>query len=476
MLAAHLDALAVAWRRPHVLGQTLRPRQRLPLGAADGQQDGGEQKMRRKALQGTKATGRAPSKTVRHRTRRVKATPTGATGYPVGVRLARLILLATLLLALPAPAQDVEAEATIGWGRTLRQGRFNPATVELLYRGRVARPARLEWYVPQLGRTAFVLQQDVLLNPGTSRYAASLPVGPAVEAIHLTVVDPQTNRLLAFWQSAQRDRLDLANRLVLGEGPDLPALVAVAGRGELPALATTDALVEAVELDDLPREPRGYDALDVLVLDRPALATLDLDVQAAVAQWTRGGGHLWIRLDRLALPPAAQSPLADLLLSSLPGPPATIEVDADNSPYLRLAGQAGDAPVTTVPADGGFLSFFHGPIAQVPEAALDPLPLRQVQEPEATPRLSAESAFDPQAYSRLALPILCLIGPIDWLALRLAGRPRRRTAGRVSLAATVLAIACVAVLAVTTPPSPDAIGRTTGPFVDRAINTSEPPS
>ena len=383
--------------------------------------------------------------------------------------------LALAGLTAPAAAQDVEADASIGWGRTLRQGRWNPARVELVNRGRAVVPVRLEWYVPQLGRRAAILRQDILLNPGTFDYAAALPVGPAVEAIHLTVVDPATNRTLAHWQSAQRDRLDLANRLILGEGPDLPALVAVAGRGNSPELPTTDALIEAVDIADLPREAAGYDALDALVLDRPALATLDPAVQAAIAEWTRGGGHLWIRLDRLALPPGDAAPLARLLLEALPSPPGSIDTNADGSPYLRLAGQTGDPVATTVSAGDGQLSFIHGPIDEATAADLADLPLRRTRDDLPGLDLAATAPSPLRRWLLIALPILCVVGPIDWLALRLAGQRHRRLPTWISLAATAAAIACVAGLAATSARVDVEPTRTAGPMIDVPVEATNSP-
>ncbi len=455
-----------------VVAKSLRLGQRLPLGAADRQQHGREQKMAGQTGQGAARLFVADA----GRSRQCRFGSAAASGYRTPVRRALFIALCLLCLptgALAAQAEgDVEVEARIGWGRTLRQGRFNPATARLLHRGRDVRPVRLEWYVPQLGRRAALIEQDVLLNPGTHRYAAALPIGPAVEAIHLTVVDPATNQTLAYWQSAQKDRLDLANRLILGEGPDLPALVAVAGRGDLPALPTTDALIEAVEIDALPRDAAGYDALDALVLDRPALATLDPLVQAAIADWTRGGGHLWVRLDRLALPPPDVSPLAALLLATLPGPPESFETDEEGTPYLRLAGQSDRPVATVVPAGAGQVIFLHGPVAALVPDALATLPLRRARTDTGGVDLALPAEAPSRRWLLIALPILCLVGPIDWLVLRLAGRRERRLPTWISLAATAAAIACVGVLAATSATTDAELARTTGPIADVRVEPS----
>jgi hypothetical protein len=78
----------------------------------------------------------------------------------------------------------------------------------------------------------------------------------------------------------------------------------------------------------------GYDALDVLVLNAPDLSKIDAKQQAAIVDWLRGGGTLWMWPGATATP--AEGPLIEALPALL-GENQLIELDPENVKQVGLA-------------------------------------------------------------------------------------------------------------------------------------------
>ncbi len=302
---------------------------------------------------------------------------------------------------MPAQAEVTRIDASVGWNDLVRPGRWHPATATLEANRR--HDAVLEWYVPQHGRQAMVLRQPATLNPGKQTFLATLPVGPDPWAIHLRIADAETDQTLAHWPTTPRSPVDLAALL----GDDGTPLVALAGESFDGIDATR------VPLTLLPRTAVAYEALDVLVLAGLDLASLEPEVDAAIAAWVRGGGTLWIWLD------GSPVPSRGAVLSLLPALPTQRVADDNGAGRWLLDGIDPLAGVTRATADDGEVVFFHRrPIAS-------DLPTIQIR-PDDADVVVAPAPRTGSLATRL-LPIALLLGPIEWIVLRLAPtRVRRR--------------------------------------------------
>lgn len=325
-----------------------------------------------------------------------------------------------------AQSQDVVIEVGIGWDGRFRPDRWTPASVK----AQAARPTSviLKWYVPRPGREAMLIEQHVVLNPEPGTHLAYLPIGPDPAAVHLTVSDARTGRTLAHWPTSVVSPIQYADAQVRQ-----PIFVGVSGAG--PALRSLDDRefgVSYLAAEDLPRRAIGYDGLDVLALNRPQLATMELEQQEAIAAWVRAGGRLLMWLDVQPLP--EHSPL----MSLLPGGGVTgfteRQLDGNNVFYAQLRDTDEQQLVTRAPAGAGEVIFLHVP----PELALrlgaDFMPHEPRGETTAAPALAPaalaatqEAAVTSTTGSLLTLfAVALLIGPVDWLVLRRSRRRMRR--------------------------------------------------
>ena len=276
-------------------------------------------------------------------------------------------MLALLFLTILATPAPAAVEVALGWGGQLRPGRWNVASVT------ASRPetgaAVLEWYVPQPGRAALVLRQPVTLSPTPRTFRALLPIAGDLEALHLTVRDATTGETIGFWPPEPIESGAYRDRLAVERRP----LVGTSGEPE--SLGEFGAYLDPALV---PNDPAGFDALDRLALARPEL---EPDQEAAVAAWVRAGGELVLT------------------------PPTPFDPD---SPLARLLGDAGEGRVLApddAPPPTPRLRVIDAATAQVP-----PIPWRP-----------------PLAWIAVAF----VIGPLDWLALRLAGlRAGRLRRGR----------------------------------------------
>lgn len=325
-----------------------------------------------------------------------------------------------------AQSQDVVLEADIGWGGRFRPDRWSPALV----RAQAARPTPvvLKWYVPRPGREAMVIEQHVVLNPGPATHIAYLPIGPDPAAVHLTVSDARTGRTLAYWPTSVISPIQYADAQVRQ-----PIFVGVSGAGPaLRFLDDRDFGVSYLATEDLPRRAIGYDGLDVLALNRPQLATMELEQQEAIAAWVRAGGRLLMWLDVQPLPD--HSPLMSLLPGGGVAGFTQRELDGQGVFYAQLRDADEQQLVTRAPVGEGEVIFLHVP----PELALrlganfmPQAPLREtIVAPALAPAALAaakEAASTSSAGSLLVmLMIALLIGPVDWLVLRRSRRRMRR--------------------------------------------------
>lgn len=338
--------------------------------------------------------------------------------YPTNVL--RLGLLALLLFAAPAlgalPAVEV-VSADLGWGRQIRPGRWNLGTVRLKAEAPVE--AILEWYVPRPRRAAMVLRQPVVLNPQPGTYVSPLPIGPDAGAVHLRVAHAETNRTLAHWPPTLREPTALLNRVVLSEGAGATPFVGVTGAATAFGWLSPSATVGFREPALLPELPIGYDALDVLALNRPNLATMPEPRQRAIADWVRAGGTLWVWLGIDPLPTPAQSPIVALLNEAFPALPTEVTTTPEGEYYRGPA--TGDRPfVTQGTAGEGRVVFFHVDPANLPEADREQLRTALAVRPGAAEAVTV--GVLPSGPPLAWLLVAFVIGPVDWLITWLTGR------------------------------------------------------
>lgn len=412
-----------------------RTRKRLALRAADRQDDGGEHQVAGKRSHRLNVhrhkLGRQQS--IRRRCGHVKAKPHAEAGFstphycygmPRWLFTATFAVLALCNTATGQPL-DIVLDVKIGFGGRYRPDTWTPAFATA--QAAAPTPVVLRWYVPRPGREAMVIEQAAVLNPERGTHVAYLPIGPDPAGVHLTVVDTATGRTLAHWPNTLVSPIEYADAQVRQ-----PLFVGVSGAG--PALLSLDRKrynVAYLEPALLPRHPIGYDGLDVLALNRPQIAELELDQQEAIASWVRAGGRLMMWLDLQPLP--EDSPLASLIPGGGIDEFGSRRIGEEEVPYTRLREIPESQLVTLAPAGAGEIVFLHVPpdVAHriggsfMPETAraLAPAP---PPLPSGAIAAAKKAAADDMGGLATLLAVALLIGPVDWLVLRQTHRRMRR--------------------------------------------------
>lgn len=342
------------------------------------------------------------------------------------------------------PELSAITSAQVGWGGWIRQGRWNLARADVQSSVPVA--AELEWYVPQVSRRSMRIGLEVVLNPATRTIQAVLPVGPSPETVHANLRSTAGSRLLGHWQDAGTP--PLPERLV----SENAVFVAVAGAGEAFSAVDDPRLTIGVEHERmLPVTEIGFDAFDLLFLDRPNLELLPAGQQQAVLDWLAGGGIVLLQLDLDTLP--AASPL----LGALPALPRRVSVPGDTE-RIALGEEVPQGDVTTVTVGRGRVGILHAPLQHFSPEERAALLLEFASPGPATPSIGPETPADdagPPRSPRGGITLLllaALVGPVDVVVARLGGRrPPRWT-----LAPSALLAAGGAVLLLLSAQSPDA--------------------
>ena len=343
-------------------------------------------------------------------------------------KLVRSILSAISALSLASACfAGVTLSARFGWGDRFRPDRWTPAYVTAQADKPTA--AVIEWYVPRPGREAMVIRQDVTLNPAGSTFPAYLPVGPDPAAVHVRVSDAATGRTLGFWPKrppspTAYDAAQVRTPVFVGTSGASPSLRFL-GRETFTA--------SFLPPKDLPRRAIGYDGLDVLMLDRPDAAAMDLAQQDALAAWVRAGGRLvlWLGIN----PVAADSPLGELLPNRVVDF-TTQTINGKQEPFVKLENVGDDELVTGVDRGLGRVIFLHAPpdvlhaagVAFVPTDSRPTLAVPRLDP--ATVKAAAPVAARPGWLLTAPCSSPLLVGPIDWLILR---QTRRRARPWVTL-------------------------------------------
>ena len=310
----------------------------------------------------------------------------------------RTLAVAFLLICVTPAAAAVDV--ALGWGGQVRPGRWNVAAVTA--DADVPRDVVFEWYVPQPGRSALILRQPATVGPTPRTFLALLPVVGDLEAIHVDVIDAGTGRVLDSWPPGLLRPGAYRDRLAVGEGTDARPLIGVSGVGRS---LDEDAAYLPPEL--VPTTPVGFDALDALLLDEPDLSP---EQEKAVAAWVRAGGELRLHLGGGPVDP--ESPLVRLLPAL---PEGRVEHDGDY--YRPLPEVDGFPDVTSFDVGEGVVRFLHVP----PDRVDLPAEVRPRVVDDATATVPPTPWRPPLAWVAIAF----VVGPLDWVFLRLTGRVRR---------------------------------------------------
>jgi hypothetical protein len=336
---------------------------------------------------------------------------TGTTAKPPLLELALLIVLS---LGGSVSGDVRVMSGGVGWNDLVKPGHFHPATISVLSDDR--HEATLRWTVPQPNRTLLVVEQSAVINPGRQSFIATLPIDDDAWAISLDIVDAMSGELLAHWPTTPRSPATEGALVLETEGPTAMPLVVVVGDAvDLPTEPTR------VMVEELPRVSVAYDAVDVLVLANVELSHVSPEQQQAVVDWVDGGGMVWWWCDLLPLP--GNSPLTRMLDDVLPQWPTRRDVDADG--MGRWVVGSDDTPWTSGDFGEGTVVFFHSRPSNFPPVDARPT--------ASMPRVQVETT---RTWWIALLPIAILLGPIDWLFVRLQG-DQRVLAKALPLAATL---------------------------------------
>jgi hypothetical protein len=216
------------------------------------------------------------------------------------------VLLVLALVAAPAHAQT-SLRVRPAWGNKDRAARWNAFLVRVS--DPVPRNATLQLLSPEAGGFATVVEEHIAIGPTPATFEVVAPIHPGASQLMIAVLcDSASGKFLAqFPQNLVRPTPSVA-----AVGPH-SLFVGITG-----VSAAIDQLTSALGAEfgflpehQLPRSAIGYDNLDVLVLNCPHLASVDLDQQRAILDWVRvGGSLLFTPGDQL---PARDSPLATVL-------------------------------------------------------------------------------------------------------------------------------------------------------------------
>ena len=260
-----------------------------------------------------------------------------------------LALTALFISAAPANAK-VQLQVDVGWEGFFRPGRWTPLYITAT--DSAPRQVLIEVYCPTDRRYALTVLQGVAIGPSPVTVPVYVPLSYSVDETSIKIRDANTSRTLESFILG--DHPAFVNR---GTGPqpvaDQNLFVGISGNssafGIIKGQFNQQPNISAGYLPPprLPAVAKGYDALDVLVLDQPDLNRLANDQQNAIVEWVRGGGVLVMWPGVAPIP--ASGPIMDILPARL-GAPKTYELPKDKVTavglpprFAKLTGRAVEA-------------------------------------------------------------------------------------------------------------------------------------
>jgi hypothetical protein len=239
-----------------------------------------------------------------------------------------LLIFGVVLTLAGICAAEPRLQVQRGWGGTERAGRWNLITV------RVSNPAPLDVILELLASTdggfATVTHEHVAIGPSVSTFELFAPKHYSLwEKSVLVLRDAQTERMISQFPQHLRQPVPQATEL----GPQ-EILIGISGQvARLEMLAQSGAAQSAyLPPHLLPREAMGFDALEILFLNKPNLVDLDIDQQHAILNWVRAGGSM------LFTPGDGPVPQDSPILAALPCQIGTIAQIDLNPQELAVTG------------------------------------------------------------------------------------------------------------------------------------------
>jgi hypothetical protein len=196
------------------------------------------------------------------------------------------LMVCLLVLFSTTPAVALE----VGWGGFYKPGRWVEVRATLPAESRpMGVTAKL--YVPGEGAFGQVIEARQVLNEEPMDVALLMRPVARLDDLTLRLAEDATGRTIEFEDEVLAEPV-LGERVLIGVSGQGNPLEPLAASAEDARQEDLGLAVGFVGPDALPTEAAGFDALDLLVLDRPATATLGRKRQAALAAWVRGGGRL----------------------------------------------------------------------------------------------------------------------------------------------------------------------------------------
>jgi hypothetical protein len=225
-----------------------------------------------------------------------------------------LLLLSLLAAASPSRADLQQLDVDMGWGERARQGTWTPIGITVA--DGKPRNAVVELYAPHDSSQAMKIHQHIAIGPMPQTYVLYAPlVINYSEPVKLEIRDAQSRKLLAEQNIYDRsaEDFDSRHRRLMDDNQNT-ILIGVSGRA--PAMGQLESGSNGPRLGFLkqaylPRTPKGYDSLNLLVLNEPNFTAMEAEQQKAIRDWVRAGGHLVLWPSEDPVPP--DDPLVRLL-------------------------------------------------------------------------------------------------------------------------------------------------------------------
>ena len=223
------------------------------------------------------------------------------------------ILTLGVLAGLPSGA-DTNVSVDIGWGERTRPGAWTPVFITVS--DPKPRNAIAELRAPHDMRTAMVIDQPIAISSSPQTYVIYAPlVNSWSEPISLKIRDLATGKSLYDEPLLDQSNSDAPHHGLFNVRNNSGLFFGVSGRA--PAMMQLEAGTDHAPTfgflreSRLPRIARGYDPLQVLVLNQPDFTALESEQQIAIGDWVRAGGRLVLWPSENPIP--AGGPLIDLL-------------------------------------------------------------------------------------------------------------------------------------------------------------------
>lgn len=224
-----------------------------------------------------------------------------------------IILTIGLMAGLPMRA-DTNVNVDIGWGDRTRPGAWTPLFITVS--DPIPRNAMAELRAPHDMHTAMLIDQPIAIGASPQTFVIQAPIiNSWNEPLSLRIHDQSTGKVLYDAPLIDQNNGDAPHHALFNVRNNSGLFFGVSGRG--PAMVQLEAGTDHAPMlgflreSRLPRIAKGYDPLQMLVLNQPDFTALDSDQQTAIGDWVRAGGRLVLWPGENPIPPTG--PLIELL-------------------------------------------------------------------------------------------------------------------------------------------------------------------